>query len=269
MHFLAAKKADLAAAQTAHVLGNPVKHSLSPLLHNAAYKYLNLDFSYSAIETDDAGCREIIDSLAKKSIFGLSLTMPFKDLAFQKASIKTDNVARSLCANTLVFRDGEIAAENTDIHGIVQTLKSGHADVTKPWIVLGTGATARSAVIALQEMNVAKIIVMGRDESKLAQIRDLYQVDTEKWDSAEVAGNLLSTIPVTAQSNYQNLINDIEFLFDVTYANWPSPFSQIVSKNSGVVMNGLSMLIHQAVLQIEIMTGQQVPAEILFAALPE
>lgn len=269
MHSLAPDASDLANARTAHVLGNPVKHSLSPLLHNAAYKYLNLDFKYSAIETDEFECSEIIDSLTNRTILGLSLTMPFKELAFRKSTVKTQNVTKSLSANTLVCRSGEIAAENTDIYGIIQTLKTTKSNISKQWTVLGTGATARSAVIALQDLNATEITVIGRDKLKLEQIQNLYQVDIKDLDSFSVSENVISTIPATVQEGFSNLLSEVSFLFDVTYANWPSSFSQVVSANSGEVINGLPMLVHQAASQIEIMTGRQVPAKILFAALPK
>lgn len=267
MHPYSASSVDLHRAKFAHVLGNPVSHSLSPRLHNAAYAYLDLPFQYSAIEAGESQCLELISKLRDGEVFGLSFTMPFKEIAFAAAEIRSPLVDKSRSANTMVYRRGELTAENTDVYGITQTLFRAAANLDEPWIVIGTGATARSAICALQDLGVVDISVVGRNKDRLNGLVDIYGV-TPNYEIKTSKSNLISTIPMSAQSEMSGLVVGTKFLLDVAYGSTKSHFSQRVSNNGGTVISGIDMLVHQAVMQIEIMTGHSIPAEILFAALP-
>jgi shikimate dehydrogenase len=269
VHELAASKNDLINAKTAHVLGNPVKHSLSPLLHNWAYKYLSLPYQYSALELDVVGVKAITLELKSTEIFGLSITMPYKELVIELADEVTGMVKRTESANTLVFRDNTLYAENTDVYGIVKSIGDTSASLGDSWGVIGTGATARSAICALQDLDVANITVIGRSKDKLEHLSRKYQINASHIDSSKVPQNLISTLPSFAQRELTHLVESVSFLFDTTYDNWPSHFAQIVGNNRGTALRGTHMLVHQAVQQIEIMVGQKIPAEILFDALPK
>jgi shikimate dehydrogenase len=268
MHNFAATANDLKFASRAHVLGNPVKHSLSPAIHNAAYRYLNLPYTYSALEVDESNCLRVIDELRTGEILGLSFTMPFKDTALAAAEVVSENCLRSKVANTLVLRANKIVAENTDIFGITEVLKLQPELLGQNWTVLGAGATARSAICALQDLNVPAIKVIGRDSAKLDMLTHGYNVNTSTWqETEEISGNVISTLPAPSQLNLVDKLGDVNFLFDVNYANWPTGFSEYVSNAGGRTENGLAMLVNQAQLQLEIMIGQLVPLHVLKAAV--
>lgn len=266
MHQFAASKSDLALAKRAHVVGNPARHSLSPKIHNAAYRYLNLPFEYSALEVTESECLNIIDLLKNQEIFGLSFTMPYKDIAFNQAEVRSELAEKSKVANTLVYRNQKICGENTDIHGIKQSIIK-FFDPDYPWTVLGTGATARSAICALQELGAEEIFVVGRDVSKLNYLSDFYGVVKAEFQDKFPNKHVLSTVPGSADLLIEAIVNDSMFLFDVNYASWPTALANEVLKANGKVVSGLDMLVHQAHKQIEIMTGHSVPVEVLFSAV--
>lgn len=266
MHKYSATIKDLVNAKYAHVLGNPVKHSLSPILHNAAYKYLGLPYQYTAIETDTNGAKEIIAHLVEGEVFGLSITMPFKELAVALANDKTEYVKQSESANTLVLRDQKIVAENTDIYGITQSLKY-KTPLDEEWGVIGTGATARSSIIALQELGVKRVSVIGRSAQKLSVLSNRYNINAFTFEDERLPKYLISTIPSDAQRENLNVVRDVKVLLDTTYHPWPSEFANEVIKGNGLVIHGVDMLVHQAVKQIEIMLGREVPAQVMFDAL--
>lgn len=266
MHQYAASKSDLTLAKRAHVIGNPAKQSLSPKIHNAAYEYLNLPFEYTALEVTESQCLNIIDSLKYQEIFGLSFTMPYKDIAFNRAEVHSEAAEKSKVANTLVYRNKKICGENTDIHGIKQSIIR-FFDPNHPWTVLGTGATARSAICALQELGAGEIFVVGRNVSKLNYLSGLYGVVKAEFQDNFPHKNVLSTVPGSADLLIETIVNDSMFLFDVNYVNWPTALANEVLKANGKVVSGLDMLVHQAHKQIEIMTGQTVPVEVLFSAV--
>lgn len=266
MHKYSATIKDLANAKYAHVLGNPVKHSLSPILHNAAYKYLELPYLYTAIETDVNGVREKISNLAKGEVLGLSITMPFKELAVELSNEKTDYVKLSESANTLVFRNQKIVAENTDIYGIIECLR-GKVPLDEEWGIIGTGATARSSIIALQELGVKEVSVIGRSAEKLSVLSNRYGIKALTFQDVELPEFLISTIPSYTQSENTHIVQYAKVLLDTTYHPWPSEFAKSVNRNNGLVIHGINMLVHQAVKQIEIMLGREVPAQVLIDSL--
>lgn len=267
MHKYRATESDLTHAKYAHVLGNPVKHSLSPALHNAAYQYFELPYSYSALETDVDGCNAVIAKLSQGEIFGLSLTMPFKEIGYEAADDVTDVSKLTEVVNTLVYRSGKIVGENTDVYGITQCLQQELAENTKPWAVLGSGATARSAIVALQQLGITNVCVIARDNIKLQALHETYQVETFHHDFPKGPINLISTIPGSAQPQLASIMQNVDFLFDVNYANWPTHFGEIANLKNIAHLNGYSMLVHQAVLQIEIMLGRHIDPAILFNAI--
>jgi shikimate dehydrogenase len=268
MHNFAATAIDLKYANRAHVLGNPVKHSLSPAIHNAAYNYLNLPYTYSALEVNESDCLRVIEELRNGEILGLSFTMPYKETALAAAEIISNDCTRSRVSNTLVLRDHKIVAENTDIFGITEVLKLHPDRLSLPWYVLGSGATARSTICALHDLNVSEITVVGRDKAKLDWLAEKYDIEVFTWqDNVRLSGNLISTLPASAQSDLIINLDEISFLFDVNYAGWPTVFGQNVSSMGGVVESGLAMLINQAQLQLEIMIGQVVPLSVLKSAV--
>ena len=267
MHKFAAQSADLKKAKLAHVLGSPIEHSLSPVIHNAAYKFLGLPYKYSAIEANIESCLEIFNKLQHGEIFGLSLTMPLKETAFAFADVVTDNCTRSKVANTLVYRDGKFVAENTDVYGISQVLKQQVKLLDEPWTIFGTGATARSAICALNGLGISNVNVIGRNELKLHELELDFGVKTTQLGAKVPVKNLISTLPGAAQLEFGYLTENVSYLFDVNYGSWPTTLADKLVNSDAVIVNGLPLLVNQAQMQIEIMTGQQVPIDVLFEAI--
>ena len=268
MHPFAATDTDLQNAKYAHVIGNPVKHSLSPKLHNAAYVYLHLPYKYSSLELTEQECRHIIAQLPFGEIFGLSFTMPYKELAFSLADQISPDAELSSAVNTLVFRNGEITGENTDIYGIRKSIELSF-DKTEPWTILGTGATSRSAICALIEMGAEDIWVIGRNSIKLAELKKRYSVSTREFQQSFPTINLINTIPAVTKIELDLVTLPPKFLLDVNYSGWPTTLASAVAELGGITISGLDMLVHQAIKQIEIMVGQQVPPQALFDALTQ
>lgn len=264
-HPYAASSNDLINAKYAYVVGNPAKHSLSPKLHNSAYRYLNLPFQYSILEVAEPECIDAIESLRDGEVFGLSFTMPYKELAYSMADEVTSAAESTGAVNTLVYRNQKIVGENTDIVGIKNAI-GANFDATQPWTVIGTGATSRSAIAALKELGAQEIWVAGRNAPKLVELKDRSSVSTALYDQDYPVSHVISTIPVSGQELIINKVKSAQFVLDVNYWPWPTNLASALNQDA-VVISGIEMLVHQAAAQIEIMLGQQVPVEILFNAL--
>ncbi|MGE9807756.1 shikimate dehydrogenase [Janibacter sp. G1551] len=271
----------------AAVLGSPVAHSLSPVLHRAAYASLGLTgWQYDAIEVRE---HELGDRVAAfgDEWRGLSLTMPLKEAAFAVAETVTELATRAGAINTLVRRpDGGWDGHNTDVQGIVEALRPALAEAGQPaprhGLVLGAGATARSALLALAELGVSELVVAARDIARAqASVGGLAEglglstryVPLGEWPDV-VADVAISTLPPTgARAASEVLVargtvgtSAVPVLLDVVYADWPTPLADAATASGTRVVGGLAMLVHQAVAQVALMTGHRPDPQVLLAA---
>jgi shikimate dehydrogenase len=252
------------------VLGRPIDHSLSPVLHRAAYAHLGLDWDYQAYDVGAGELEAFLQGLGPEWV-GLSLTMPLKHEALALAATTSSTSDLAGGANTLILADAGPEAHNTDVPGLVAALDDAGAD-RGPAVVLGTGATARSAVVALGRRGVESIAVIGRRAEALTPLLALGErlgvpisVRTGDVMTAREVGAALvvSTIPAAAADALVPDPTGTGWYFDALYAPWPTPVAQ---RWRGPVIGGLSLLVHQAALQVRLMTGREVPVEVLRAA---
>ena len=251
----------------AAVLGSPIAHSLSPVLHTAAYAALGLaDWTYTAIECDEAGLPALIASCGRgRQWAGLSLTMPLKRAVLPLLD-RTEPLAVEVGgANTVVFAGGERHGYNTDVPGMVAAL--AEAGVTAPpgATILGAGATACAALAALRATGLASAVVLVRDQARAGGLlaaagRLGMEVDLRPFDSEVRDGDLLvSTVPAGAADFYAERAGGSRpgpgAVLDVVYAPWPTPLAQAAAKSGAVVVSGFDLLLHQAARQVELMTG--------------
>lgn len=249
----------------AAVLGSPIAHSLSPALHEAGYAAAGLsewDYGRREVGADQlAGVVHELDDTWR----GLSLTMPLKEAAFDVAVSVSEVASAARAINTLVRRsDGGWDGDNTDVHGIVESLRG--AEHTRRALVLGAGATARSAVVALRELGTTDLTVAARRPEAAAALVDFAAdhgiradiVSLAHWSSTG-APVIVSTLPGAAGKALAQVAEPADWsgtmLFDVSYAPWPSALAAVVRRGGGTTVSGLEMLIHQAARQFEIFTG--------------
>jgi len=263
------------------VLGTPIGHSLSPALHRAAYDALGLDWSYDAIEVDDAGLAGFLAGL-DDSWRGLSLTMPLKRrvLELLGPADEVDRWARLAgAANTLVLGPTRLAA-NTDVPGAVAALRPVGA--VQHAVVLGGGATAGSVLLALAELGCSSATVLARSPERAAEAvtaadRHPARLDVEvlplcgDGDGPALGGPapdlVVSTIPAAAQSpTLVASLDDVPAVFDVVYDPWPTPLAAAALQTGRTLVGGLDLLVEQAVLQVRLMTGV---ADVPVAAMRE
>ena len=261
------------------VWGSPVAHSLSPVLHRAAHVALGLTaWSYDRGEVGAEGFAAALHAL-DETWRGLSLTMPLKEVAAGVAT-SVDAVARRTAAvNTLVRRDdGGWDATNTDVVGLVRALAPHLPDVPARALVLGAGATARSAVLGLAELGVTTLTVRARDTSRAADLL-AWALDLGAGiRNGSVAGLgpwvttrddvVVSTLPGWAGEVAAASVPAAHpgVLLDVVYAGWPTPIARAASGAGMTVVSGLDMLVHQAAEQFRLFTGHEAPVEAMAAA---
>lgn len=239
----------------AAVLGSPIAHSLSPTLHLAAYAKLGLDWKYEKYEVLETELKDFLTELSG-DCRGLSLTMPLKAQAFLLAESTDTAASKTRACNTLIRSTSGWTGYNTDVPGFVRALESRDVSVGNRATIIGAGATARSAIAALSTMGVAQFDVLARRVEQVRELAGLFQevaVLPHAMDGQWPANRLLvSTLPSGALD--KPLLSDAcEIVFDVVYAPWPTALAEASAHR--VVLSGLDLLVHQAAVQVHLMTG--------------
>jgi shikimate dehydrogenase len=258
----------------AAVIGRPVAHSLSPLLHRAAYAALGLtDWTYDAL---DVGAEDLPPLLAGlgEEWRGFSVTMPCKQAAVDVAE-EVEPLPRLLhAANTLVRTDAGWRAENTDVSGIGMALQLGGVERVSSAAIIGAGGTAAAAAVALSSLGAEHVEVVVREPSRAAELTrvlgvlDVAASVTPLSEADLDASVVVSTVPIDAQRTVAGLPwRGDQTVLDVLYAPWPTPVAERVAEAGGSVIGGLEVLFWQATVQVELMTGLPAPIGAMRAAL--
>lgn len=262
----------------AAVVGSPVAHSLSPVLHLAAYRALGLTgWSYERIEADAAALPALVASL-DSTWAGLSVTMPGKRAALELADRATPRAVAVGAANTLVPQgSGEWHADCTDVDGVVGALRAaaGYEPVAgAAGVVLGAGGTACAAIAGLAELGVSSVSVVARSPERAQDAVRCGEklglpVELVPWSSLETVASatvLVNTAPAAAIEPHLPALASASYVLDVIYHPWPTPLAQ--ARDSRLA-TGLDMLLHQAFGQVEQFTGQPAPRAAMRDALRE
>ena len=272
-----------AQTRRAAVLGSPIGHSLSPVLHEAAYHALGLaHWCYEAHEVQARALHGFVAALGPEWA-GLSLTMPLKEAAFEVADEVSDLAREVGAINTLVrCADGGWRGENTDVYGVSQALREADVGPVVGAMVLGSGATARSVVAALAELGCPKVTFAVRSVARPATVQQARRagLEVEVVELGQLARRVgdvplvISTLPANALSADALAALTLpsgwrrpdHLLLDVVYAGWPSPLARIFQEAGASVVSGFEMLVHQGAEQVHLMTGLLAPVEQMRAA---
>ena len=269
----------------AAILGKPVEHSLSPVLHGAAFRALGLDgWTYERVEMDGHGLPAFVDGLGPEWT-GLSVTMPGKRAALEFADEVTPRAAAVGAANTLVRTETGWLADCTDVDGVTEALRvageyspgSGNTDTA---VVLGAGGTAAAAVVGLASLGVRTVRLVVRDPARATETveaarRSGLDVEVLRWAEADFgklatgSSVLVNTVPPDAVRPHLAELARIGCVLDVIYHPWPTALAEAVADQGGRLATGLDMLLHQAFGQSEYFTGQPAPRAEMRDALRE
>jgi shikimate dehydrogenase len=244
------------------VLGSPITHSLSPRLHRALFEYLKIDGSYEAIEVKSGELSRFFSERSEEFDY-LSLTMPLKEEALS-LGLPIDSIATRIQSANTLYKDGaNWKVTSTDGSGFMQALKEKKLETFSSVLILGAGGTARAVAGVLDSVSKA-ITVLGRSstrEEALAQAVQVADFKYELWrqnigfDEYDLVVN---TTPAGAADLLAENVQDFVSapLFDVIYNPWPTVLASRWLDSSGVVINGLELLLYQGIDQVEKTIGE-------------
>lgn len=246
----------------AGVIGNPIEHSLSPRLHGHWLRTMGLAGHYIPMRVEQDDLETVIRTLPKAGFVGLNVTIPHKEAVLKLADIVTDRAALIGAANTLIFRDdGKIHADNTDGYGFTQNLRQSAPDwapQTGPAAVFGAGGAARAILASLIELGVPEIRLSNRTRARADALRAEFGARIVVYDWVK-AGNMLDDAVTVVNTSSLGMTGKPEFrvpldglmpgavVNDLVYTPLKTDFLQQAEEAGCQVVDGLGMLLHQAV----------------------
>jgi len=270
--------------QRAGLIGNPVSHSRSPQMHNAAFSHLGIDARYELWETaaDEIGGR--VESLRAEEILGANVTVPHKQLVLPYCDRLTETARRVGAVNTIIPNDGELIGDNTDVYGFARSVREALVDsVPKHALLLGAGGAARGVIVAMHELGVRRLTVANRTQAKALELAadlmipgelEIYGVGLDSLD-----GELLENVDLLVNStsigwhddesplasSHLDLLDQAALVVDLTYRETALLKAARVRGNR--VLDGTGMLLYQGVRAFELWTGRKAPVDDMRAAL--
>jgi shikimate dehydrogenase len=263
----------------AGVIGDPVRHSLSPVLHNAAYRELGLDWVFLAFEVPAGDTRAALDAMRALGLVGLSVTMPHKTAAAACCDVLSDDAAALRGVNTVSLdADGRFVGDSTDGEGFLRSLRdAGHDPTGLATVVLGAGGAARAVVRALGGVD-AEVTVSARKAEAAVDAAGLAGGTAVEWEqrakAVEAAALVVNATSLGMASGpgaggcpvSLEWVHPGQIVSDLVYHPRETPLLRGARARGADVVDGLGMLVHQASLQVEQWTGRPAPVATMRAA---
>jgi shikimate dehydrogenase len=272
-----------ATTRLAGVVGHPVLHSLSPRLHQAAYRALGLDWAYLAFDVSPSSFEAAVRGASVLGLVGISVTMPHKDAAAQLATRRSPIVRRLGAANTLTFSGRQIVADSTDGAGLIADLRQGVSfePSDRRCAVIGAGGAARAVVLALAEAGASEVLVVNRTPARAFRAATLAPgrgrvARPEELDGADLIVNA-TPVGMLADGGRGGASDEVlvdasrfgsgQLVVDLVYDPPVTEWLAQAGSNGARIRGGLGMLVHQAALQVEIWSGSRAPLPEMWRAV--
>tara|TARA_R110002051_G_scaffold17748_1_gene51606 strand:- start:3036 stop:3869 length:834 start_codon:yes stop_codon:yes gene_type:complete len=246
----------------AGVIGCPIAHSKSPKIHGHWLKTLGIQGAYIPMEVEPANLKEVVSTLPKMGFVGANVTLPHKEAIMEIADFVTDRAALIGAVNTLIFRaDGKIQGDNTDGYGFLENLKTGAPDWAPqagPAAVLGAGGAARAVIASLLDAGVPEIMLSNRTRVRADRLKSVFGNRVTVYDWVQ-AGNMLDHAALVVNTTSLGMIGKPELrvpldglrpntvVTDLVYAPLKTKLLETAEEMGCVTVDGLGMLLHQAV----------------------
>lgn len=271
------------------ILAYPAKHSLSPVMHNAAFRELGIDAQYGSFEIPENGLDDFMKTVKHEPIHGLSVSLPYKETVMNYINEIDDDAKKIGAVNTVVNRGGFLYGYNTDFLGSNLALKEELGDLNgKEIVVVGAGGAARAVVYGLLKEG-AKVSIFNRHKERADELRaefsemfgvEILSDDLENIWKIEKADALIQTTSIWIMSPDMNekeaekfipkeYVDRYDVVMDIVYKPLLTPLIKMANSLGRKTVTGDKMLLHQATEQFRLFTGKDAPVEVMRGALGE
>ena len=235
------------------VIGNPIEHSLSPILHNYWIKKNNIDAVYNKKKLDISGIENLIKDVKVKKIDGINVTVPFKNSVIPLLDKLSNEAKKTQSVNTIYLKDKMVVGHNTDIEGFELAIKNINYDLNgKKVLLLGAGGVSSSIIVALNNMNTKKIFLSNRTRAKAENLKKMFtEVEIIKWGTFPDFDMIINATSLGLNSddnigiNYTK-VGSGKLFYDVIYNPPETNFLKFAKKIGNKTENGKKMFIYQA-----------------------
>lgn len=266
------------------IFGDPIDHSLSPRMHNAAYRELGLDYIYVPFRPRLPSIGAAVEAVRALGLVGVNVTVPFKGEVIRHLDRVSDTAKAAGAVNTIVSRDGKLFGDNTDVPGFSAALAAAGARVRgKKVLVIGAGGGARGVVHALLTGGAAEVVVANRTRSRAAALVKVFATDKARLriETLDILADacFLASRQLVVNSTSVGL-HGPEFLdysarstpeacvhFDLAYREGLTPFLKIARAAQRPLVDGRMMLLHQGAVAFRLFTGRRAPIDVMARAI--
>lgn len=261
------------------LIGDPVGHSLSPVMQNAAFRACGLDWQYELLETPRTQLGETVSRLRTNGFVSANVTIPHKEAVIEFLDDLTDHARQVGAVNTIIKRDDKLIGENTDVYGFTQALREASVELRGARAaILGAGGAARAAAFALAEHGAARIAIMNRTEKRAVKlVNDLcahfpnLAVEVNSIAALATADLVVNATSVGMSPNEN--ASPMRWAFppgvvaiDLVYRPLHTKFLRDAERAGARPIGGVSMLVHQGAAAFKLWTGQDAPVELMLDA---
>ena len=266
------------------IFGDPVDHSLSPRMHNAAFRALGLDYVYVPLRPTKRGIRYAVEAIRTLGLVGVNVTVPFKEDVIRYVDRVSDTARAAGAVNTIVLRNAELHGDNTDVPGFAAALAVGDFKIrAKRVLVIGAGGGARGVVHALLEAGAADVVIANRTMARARALAKVFSKsrarlsvapldvleDFDFLESRQLVVNCTSVglkgepfLEYDAAATPASCVH-----FDLAYREGPTPFLALAGSAKRPVIDGRRMLLHQGAVAFKLFTGKKPPLDVMARAI--
>jgi shikimate dehydrogenase len=244
------------------VIGNPIEHSLSPILHNYWIKINGIDATYKKQKLNEDELEQLISQVKKKEISGINVTVPFKKAIIPLLDELSTEAKNTQSVNTIYLKDSKVVGHNTDIFGFENSIKkSKYSLVNKEVLILGAGGVVPSIIFALNKMKVSKIKISNRTKEKAENLKAIFKnIEIVKWGKVPNFDVIINATSIGLKKedniNLDFSSNSKSSLFyDVIYNPRDTNFLKTGKSLGNITLNGKLMFVYQALSAFNIWHG--------------
>ncbi len=271
------------------VIGHPIKHSFSPLMHNISFDLLDLNYIYLPFDVPASNLKDALKGMVALGIKGLNVTLPHKEkiISLLKETSEEANIIGAV--NTIVNEEGILHGYNTDVYGVVETLMPFKDEIAgKTVSVIGAGGAARSTIYALiRYFKAERINIINRTEQTAESLKEyfitkmlfneIHSYELVPPDLVDVFRDSKLIINATSMGMFPEVddspttipesFTKDQIVFDLIYTPLQTKFLKLAASQGAITLNGLRMLVEQGSKAFELWTGQKMPIDQVYKAL--
>ncbi len=261
--------------KTFGIIGDPISHSLSPSMHNTAFRELKIKAVYGAFEVKRENLKEAVEGIRALNIKGISVTIPHKSSIFEFLD-EVDPIALEIGAvNTVINKDGKLKGYNTDWIGVLKAFENRRIDIKeRKVVIIGAGGASRAIIYAMKKGGAKEIEVYNRTLEKAQKLGEDFGILAKPWEELPLAqGDIIIQATSIGLKNNESPVGEevlkkFKVAMDIVYLPLRTKFLKLAERNCEII-DGLQMLLYQGVEQFKLFTGREAPIKFMEKVLYE